>query len=304
LASSSGGVFFGLAQRVLSEGGVVFAAVYSDDCKTVEFASSDDIPLTQMLKSKYVESMVGLSFRRIKDELERGRRVLFCGTPCQVAGLQRYLKKAYDSLITCDFACGGLPSHAIYQSYLQALESKYRSPVQSVDFRPKTHGWKRYVLRVGFQNGKEHLRLGTEDLYLRSFLHGKFTVRDYCLECKFPECHASDITLADFWLHEKLSSLKHEDGISLLLCNTPKGKQAVEALREQFEMTELDVEKASYNNRIQVSEQRKAKHDAFLRRYEEKGLRVAYNEFLPLSAKAKAKNWVTRRLRRKRKGRA
>lgn len=302
LDSSSGGVFYGLAQAVLSAGGVVFAAVYSDDCKTVAFASSDDVSLHKMLKSKYVESLVGLSFQRIKRELEAGRKVLFCGTPCQVAGLHHYLGKDYESLVTCDFACGGLPSHAIYQSYLRDLESKYCSPVQSVDFRPKTHGWKRYVLRIGFANGKEHLRLGTEDPYLRSFLHGKYTVRDYCLECKFPECHASDITIADFWLHEKLSSLKHEDGISLLLCNTPKGQRAVEALKDAFELTELDVEKASYNNRVQISEEKKAKHDAFLRRYEEKGLQTACSEFLPLSPKAKVKNWITRRFFRKRKG--
>lgn len=302
LDSSSGGVFYGLAKAVLAVDGIVFAAVYSDDYKTVEFASSDDMSLHSMMKSKYVESRIGLSFQQIKNELEKGRAVLFCGTPCQVAGLRSYLRKDYDRLITCDFAYGGLPSHAIYQSYLRDLESKYRSPVQSVDFRPKTHRWNRHAIRVVFVNGKEHLRLGTEDPYFQSFLQGKYTVRDYCLECKFPECHASDITLADFWLHEKLSSLRHEDGISLILCNTLKGKSALEALKDAFELTELDVNQASYNNRIQVSEQRKAKHDAFLRRYGEKGLQAAYREFLPLSPKAKAKNWITRRFFRKRKG--
>jgi coenzyme F420-reducing hydrogenase beta subunit len=302
LDSSSGGVFYGLAQAVLEAGGAVFAAVYGNDCKTVEFASSDDIPLQNMLRSKYVESLVGDSFRRVKEALTDGRQVLFCGTPCQVAGLHRYLGREYDSLLTCDFACGGLPSHAIYQAYLNDLEKKYRAPVQSVNFRPKTHGWKRHAIRVEFQNGKEHLRLGSEDPYLNSFLHGKLSVRDYCHECKFPECHASDITVADFWLHEKLSSLRHEDGISLILCNSPKGEQAVKALRNSFELTELNVEKASYNNRVQVSEKKKNKRDAFLLRYEEKGLQAAYDEFLPRSPKVKAKNWVIRKLFRKRKG--
>ena len=73
LKSSSGGVFYGIANRVVSEGGVVFAAVYSNDFKKVEFASSDDMPIEKMLKSKYVESLVGLSFRRIKEALESGR---------------------------------------------------------------------------------------------------------------------------------------------------------------------------------------------------------------------------------------
>lgn len=299
--SSSGGVFYGIANNVLAEGGVVFSAVYSDDCKRVEFASSDEMPLSRMLKSKYVESAVGLSFRRIRNELEKGRRVLFCGTPCQVAGLQRYLGSAYDRLTTCDFACGGLPSHQIYQNHLTGLEEKYGAAVQSVDFRPKLYGWKRYALQVKFRNGKEYVRLGTEDDYLRSFLYGKYTVRDYCLDCKFRECHASDLTIADFWLHEKLSSLSNEAGISLILCNTPKGKAAVDSLRGKYVLSELDVEKASYNNRPQHTEQKKIRHDEFLKHYQEAGFSSACRKFMPLSSKAKLKNWITRKLFRKRK---
>jgi coenzyme F420-reducing hydrogenase beta subunit len=300
LGSSSGGVFYGLAQRIISDGGVVFAAIYSKDCKTVEVASSDDVPLNRMLKSKYVESLVGLSFQKIKKELEAGRNVLFCGTPCQVAGLQSYLCKTYNNLITCDFACGGLPSHKIYRDHLYEIESKYRSTVRSVDFRPKTHGWKRYALRIGLTNGKEYLRLATEDPYLGSFLYGKYTVRDYCMDCKFPEYHASDLTIADFWLHEKLSSLKRAEGISLILCNTPKGKQLIDAIGDQYIFSELDVKEAAYNNRLQIaSEPKKAKRVAFLRDYEKNGLRLAYERFFPCSLAQSSKNWMIRKLFRK-----
>ena len=302
LDSSSGGVFYGIAQNVLSEGGVVFSAVYSDDCKRIEFASSDEVPLSRMLKSKYVESAVGMSFCRIRDELKKGRKVLFCGTPCQVAGLHCYLGREYDGLTTCDFACGGLPSHKIYQNHISELEEKYGAAVQSVDFRPKIYGWKRYALYVKFSNGKEYVRLGTEDNYLRSFLYGKYTVRGYCLDCKFQECHASDLTIADFWLYEKLSSLRHEDGISLILCNTPKGKNAIDSIRGEYVLSELDVKEASYNNRPQHSEQKKNRHDAFLNYYLENNLSSACKKFLPLSSKAKLKNWIARRLFRKRKG--
>lgn len=293
--SSSGGVFYGLAQKVLSLGGVVFSAVYSDDNKKVIFASSDDIPLNKMLKSKYVESSVGFNFQRIKNELEKKRNVLFCGTPCQVAGLVRYLGKEYDSLITCDFACGGVPSHMIYHNYLSELEKKYGSRIISVDFRPKTHGWKRYSFRIRFENGKEYIRLGTEDPYLRSFLYGKFTVRDYCLDCKFSVQHASDISIADFWLFEKLSDLKHDNGISLVLCNTQKGKNILDSIGESYVFSKLDLEKASYNNKPRSSEKRKSKHDDFIKLYEEKGLSLACKKFIPLSAKDKLKNLFVRR---------
>ena len=71
LGSSSGGAFWGIAQRVITNGGVVYAAVFSDRCHSVIFASSDERSLTEMMKSKYVESSVGYSFREIRHMLDR-----------------------------------------------------------------------------------------------------------------------------------------------------------------------------------------------------------------------------------------
>lgn len=299
--SSSGGVFHGLAEYVLSNGGVVFAAVYSDDCKTVKFASSDDVQLDKMLKSKYVESLVDLSFQKIKNELALGRMVLFCGTPCQVAGLHSYLGKEYDCLFTCDFACGGLPSHKVYNEYIGNLERIYSSAANIVDFRPKSHGWKRHAIRVKFENGKEYLRLGTEDPYLRSFLYGKYTVRNYCLECKFAENHTSDITIADFWLYEKFLSNKQDKGISLILCNTTKGKNIIDSIREKYIITELDVEQASYNNHIQISGKKIKKHNEFLDFYIKHGFALAHKKYLPIPFRENFKSFIIRKFFKKKR---
>ena len=294
LGSSSGGAFWGIAQRVIANGGVVYAAVFSDRCHSVIFASSDERSLTEMMKSKYVESSVGYSFREIRHMLEQHREVLFCGTPCQVAGLRNFLNKEYDNLITCDFACGGLPSHKIFEDYLHELEVKHHSSVKKVDFRPKIFGWKRYAIRVLFDNGKEYIRLGTEDPFLGSFLYGKYTVRDYCLSCKFPEAHLSDITIADFWLHEKLSSLKNNSGISLILCNSQKGIEAIQSMKAGYTMVEMDVDQASYNNHISYSRDRIEKHDQFIQYVSQHGLDAAYRKFLPSSLKDRLKNIIIR----------
>lgn len=298
LDSSSGGMFHGIAEGVLSKGGVVFSAAFSDDNKSVHIVSSDEVSLDKIRKSKYVESVIGDSFGKIKENLSEGRLVLFCGTPCQVAGLYRYLGEKNDLLITCDFACGGLPSHAIYKDYLEELERKYRSSVKKVDFRPKSHGWERHAIWVEFDNGKVYNRLGTEDPYLRSFLYGKYTVRDCCLECKFSDNHLSDITIADFWRYKELSDLKHEDGISLLLCNTLKGRQVVDNLKDCYYLVELDVEKAAYNNKIKKSN-KISEHRAFLNCYVKNGLKVAYKTFVPNSFKNKIKSYVARKVLRK-----
>lgn len=293
--SSSGGVFHGLADYVIAQGGIVFGAAYTDDCREVRFVSSDEVPLMKLRKSKYVESLVGTAFTQIKTALTKGRMVLFCGTPCQVAGLYAYLGKRPQGLITCDFACGGLPSHKIYQDYLRQLEQKYGAPMSSIDFRPKTHGWRRYAVLAKFKNGRIYNRLGVEDPYLKSFLYGKYTVRDDCLDCKFSDQHASDITIADFWLNIQLSNLNNPNGVSLVLCNTPRGKQAIETIQEHYVFRELPVADVSYNHKkTEATPQERARHDAYIQLWAEKGLSAAYRKYLPVSTKERWKNRVRR----------
>lgn len=245
--SSSGGAFSALAENVLKKNGVVYGAVFDESFKKIIFASTDEFDLESLRRSKYTESLVGGVFKEIKQNLEKGRDVLFCGTPCQAAGLRAFLDRDYDNLLICDFSCGGLPSHIIYSDYLDSLESKYGAKITNVNFRPKTYGWRRYSILVRFENGKEYLRLADRDPYFSAFLHNKLNVRDYCLNCGFAENHQSDIILADFWLTEKITGKSDNDtGISLILTNTKKGEEAVAAL-DQMTLTPLDTEKASYN---------------------------------------------------------
>ena len=299
--SSSGGVFYGLAQSILLEGGVVFGAIYTDDCKEVIFASTDETELLKLQKSKYVESLVGDCFKRIKAFLNQGRKVLFCGTPCQCAGLTLFLGKAYDGLIICDFACGGLPSHLMFQHYITWLERKYGAKICNVDFRPKTYGWRRYAVLAKFCNGKRYDRLGTEDPFLRSFLYGKYTVRNCCLNCDFADCHTSDITIADFWLNEQYTSLRNPDGISLILCNTQKGRTAVDGIRGEYYLEEQDPLKVAYHyTKTATTDSERARHDCYIETFKQRGFISAYQSVFPSSLKNLLINWMRRLWRRRR----
>ena len=112
--SSSGGAFYALANSVLERGGIVFGAAFSDDFRSVVCADTDHVSLSRLQKSKYVESRVDGAFANVRQALETGREVLFSGTPCQVAGLKRYLNHEYNNLFTCDFSCGGLPQERVF----------------------------------------------------------------------------------------------------------------------------------------------------------------------------------------------
>ena len=300
-SSSSGGIFHVLAKKVLEEGGVVFGAAYSEDKHSVIFLSTDDTSLYALQKSKYVESDVKGTFRRVRKELEGGRNVLFCGTPCQCAGLKRYLGTECEKLIICDFSCGGLPSHQMYHEYLSDLEKRFASKVALVDFRPKNFGWASHSIYIRFEDGREYTRLAQLDPYYRGLL-GSLSKRDYCYECDFADNHAADIILADFWLYKKLSDMDNQDrGISLILTNTEKGEKIIHALAPELVLQTLPLKEGSYNIKNgHMSQDIKDRHKRFLRAVQTENFFFAIDKEAPFSIK---KNWkqLIKQLTRKRK---
>ena len=291
--SSSGGVFYAIAQLILEKGGVVYGAVFSDDFRSVIFKNTDEAPLWRLQKSKYVESNVGKTFQKVKSDLLGGRHVLFCGTPCQVAGLKRFLGSEFEKLITCDFSCGGLPSHKIYIEYLEGLEKKYHSEVEFVDFRPKVYGWNSHSIYINFKNGKCYSRLASLDPYFRAFL-GKLSQRDYCYQCDFASNHASDIILADYWRYKDcLDFDNHNRGLSLVLTNSDKGEQILDLLVKRVSIKEIPLEKATYNISNKHSTQETIKrHYLFLYFYRKDGLVAAICRTLPSSLPKYCKQWL------------
>lgn len=276
--SSSGGAFTAIANYVLSKGGTVYGAAYTDDCKEVICRSTEDTDLDNIKRSKYVESTVGLAFREIKAKLESGSYVLFCGTPCQVAGLMRYLRKDYDRLLTVDFACGGLSSHRLYQAHLANLEKKYASPVSAVNFRSGLYGWKEYGLKVDFQNGKSYQTPAELDPYVHSFMFSRCAIRENCLACQFRDTHYSDFIIADYWRWFEYSHLSNDEtGISLILTNSDKAESIMEHIGQQMYLEKQDLNKARYNCYVKppATETLLKKRKRFWEDYESAGLKNA-----------------------------
>lgn len=245
--SSSGGAFSAIADLCLAQGGVVYGAAYSDDCRIVEMKSTSEVALSELRRSKYVESKVGNSFRQVKENLDQQKMVLYCGAPCQIAGLKRYLGKEYDNLITCDFSCGGMPSHKFYWDYLDNVEKELHSTIINVNFRPKIYGWARHAVQIAAVNGKKYSRNSQNDPYFHCFIDKHISVREYCYDCAFTNNHYSDLILADYWKCNESKVINNDSGISLILSNSPKGENIIRQLGKEMSITVLDLERASYN---------------------------------------------------------
>ena len=181
--SSSGGVFTVLAETVIGQGGVVYGAAYREDFRKVQHRRIDTVADIAALRgSKYVQSDLGTTFRAVKDDLAAGRQVYYSGTPCQIAGLLAFLGKHPDNLITQDLICHGVPSPAVWETYISSV-AKGRT-VTAVNMRNKAKGWQRYTLAIDFSNGETYAADKDHDAYLRAFSEN-LSLRRSCGACQY-----------------------------------------------------------------------------------------------------------------------
>lgn len=222
--STSGGIFRAMADNILSRGGYVCGAVFDERFQVHHIVSNKADDIDRMMGSKYAQSDLSGVYRQIKQLLHEGAPVLFTGCPCQVAGLHSFLGKKYDTLITADLICHGIPSGTMLRAYLDLQEQKYRSKIQSLCFRDKKHGWHRSSVRIRFANGAEYCQPITNDAYMAGFLGGIY-LKESCYDCRFKEFRSgSDLTLGDFWGSEFCRpALDDNIGLSAVISNSEKG---------------------------------------------------------------------------------
>lgn len=257
--SSSGGVFPALAKNVIANGGVVFGAVLNPDM-TVGHAEAEDMAGVEAMRgSKYAQSDMYDSYSEARQYLEDGRSVMFTGTPCQVAGLNSFLGKSYDNLLTVEMVCHGAPSPGLWEKYVQTLGQKYGSTITDVKFRDKSHGWRHYGFTVTAGNDRISVPY-KEDPYMMLFLQD-MTLRPSCYNCP-AKCGKSqaDITLADLWnVAEVASHLDDDKGVSLVLTNSSNGEAALKAACGSLESVDFAVaslKNAGFHDEVKVPERR------------------------------------------------
>lgn len=283
LGSSSGGIFSILAGEVLNQGGVVFGAVFDEQFTVRHSMAEDGAGLAQMRGSKYLQSRIGDAFHQAAQALNLGRRVLFTGTPCQVAGLRAYLGGGHPLLYTADMVCHGVPSPKVWKRYLSLREAEAGGRAASVSFRDKENGWRKFSTKITFQGGKEYCSCYRDDPYMSAFLGG-LCLRPSCYHCHFKGIsRESDLTLADFWGVNRILGERDDNlGMSLLLVHTVKGEALFSPVRGKCAFCrEVDPVKAlCYNRSATESPGEPAQRAAFFSRYEREDFSILTDELL------------------------
>ena len=265
--SSSGGVFTMLAENVLDKGGIVFGARFNEKWEVVHDYTETKEGLIAFRGSKYVQSQIRNTYIQTKEFLNEGRIVLFSGTPCQIAGLKKFLRREYENLLTVDFICHGVPSPGVFRWYIQEKtnnfvaqncnEKSYSfSPILSIpketvkwpesicikniSFRDKREGWKKYSFTIDLvettvQGSQNTISLSSNvvnNTFLKGFVHDLY-LRPSCHKCPSRNYKSgSDLTIADFWGQEYMfPEFDNDTGVSAVIIKTDKGEKWVCSLK-------------------------------------------------------------------------
>ena len=225
--SSSGGAFSAISDFILSENGVIYGATYDKEFRVIHKRAETEGERNKFRGSKYVQSDLKEVFVQIRQDLKDGRLVLFTGTPCQIAGLNSYLKRSVtrtDQLITVDIICHGVPSPLIFADYIDYCQEKNKRKITDYRFRSKVNGWG-HTEETIYDNGRQDYTSVLSQTHKELF-YSNLCLRPACYNCKYTNFdRPSDITIADFWgIENYLPEFKDELGVSAVIINTTKGK--------------------------------------------------------------------------------
>ena len=239
-SSSSGGVAQEIEKGFIESGGIVISCFFNrgEFCfKGIEKIED----LKQFAGSKYVKSNPKNAYKNTVECLKNGKKVLFVGLPCQVAAVKKYVPETLvDNLYTIDLICHGTPSPQILEIYLKQYGYSLKE-INAISFRKKNK----------FQVIPDYKPVesvsGICDHYSTAFLNA-ICYTENCYECTYArQERVGDISLGDSWGSNQ-EQAEINRGISLILCQTQKGKKMLDE-------GEIHLENVDINNAIEHNQQ-------------------------------------------------
>ena len=243
--SRSGAVFIAISDYILNNDGVIYGSKINDDFSVSHARATTKDERDLFKGSKYVQSDMNYIILEVKKDLQAGKKVLFSGTACQVAGVKAVIPESLqENLYTCDLICHGVPSNKVYEDFLEYNEKTHNKKIKQFIFRDKRFGWETHYETIIFEDDTE---ISTQ--YFRNLFYGHNILRPSCHECNFAnQNRPADITIADFWGIENINiEFKDELGVSLTIINNKKGQELFDNVKHELEVIDCPIEDAIKN---------------------------------------------------------
>lgn len=237
--SQSGAAFKTFSDYCLEQTYILYGAILDDELHVKHYRATTYEGRDKMLYSKYVQSDMRGIFKNVKDDLKNGKKVLFTGTPCQISGLKSFIGRQHQqNLLTIDLVCHGVPSPAVWESYIEWIKKKFGRQIEEIRFRDKRYGWNTHFETFKLTNGKFLKRTTFRDLFYKHFI-----VRECCSNCHFTNLkRVGDISIGDYWGWFNISDMFNDNkGVSLILINSERGKKLLEHCASQLDIVESNT---------------------------------------------------------------
>lgn len=250
-AGSSGSIFYLLAEKIISSGGIVFGAAFDDRLQLRHTSAESIEELRPLLKSKYIQSNMQGVYNKVKEQLNTGRNVLFVGTPCQCNALYKFLgSNKFENLLMADFICHGVPSQELFNKSIALWEKKHNCKIEQFEFRHKrpdsVHYF--YLKAKGMNTVANYFEITgkyNKFPYYNGFKQ-YICFRESCYHCLFAvKERVADLTLADFWhIYDIDKNVRMEEfnkGYSMIIVNSNEGQRTLDSILDHVQSTEFSV---------------------------------------------------------------
>lgn len=249
--SASGGLFITLARYYIENlQGVVYGAVFDKDfnCKHAEATTLEE--LMPMQNSKYVQSEIGDCYRKAAQRIKEGRKVLFTGTPCQIAALKSYLNRDYENLLTLEVVCHGVPNQRFWKKYLEQyihegnikeylFRNRGNKRTQDPSVKTKRRGTQECTVITN--SGVVHIPARRDPFYGTFVRNESFRMSCYYCSYACPK-RTADITMGDCDSDKNYPYFFPYESKSIAIVNTLRGQEMWRKVESCFESVELDYE--------------------------------------------------------------
>lgn len=271
--SASGGAFKSLID-VYDKDVNVFGATWAGRSCVIHAEATKEDAYRKFHKSKYIQSNTSYTYCQVKNQIKSGKKVIYVGTPCQIAGLRSFIGQSKPNLLCVDIVCHGVSSGKVLESYFETMDKK-NSKVTGIDFRLKTKRNGEFNSKCAllyYEDGTRKVVDYDSSGFLRGFANGLF-FRPSCAVCPFAKAErVSDLTIGDAWGVEKIKpDLNPHEGVSLIFANTEKGEKVLQIIRDRnhfFIEAEPDVLIAG-NGRLLKPDVGHSKRKEFFERFED-----------------------------------
>lgn len=253
--SATIGICTMLAQYVIEQGGRVFGAALDEtNWRTSHICVSDETGIERIRNSKYIQSDPCDTFVETRNLLMQEIRVLYIGTPCQIAGLKAYLHHDYENLLTIDLICHGTYSYKLIRKEVQYWENRLHGKISNFKFRSKRRsgGVINFDLKKTSET-KHYEFFGPYSPTYRCYAYNgdgvSYNIRHSCYNCPFRE-HGryGDITVGDAWFIDAAkylnTNIDRKNGVSHFFGNTRKGREYINQILPLLIWAEIPIEDA------------------------------------------------------------